>query len=115
MAQKRINTKFVIALGGVVVGLMLLVLLAKKLRHERPDKYLEAGRKFVADGKYDEAVKNLRHAIALDPRNADIWTEYGDGLNNLSALDVEFLKRARDAWERALAVDPTNKVALSRL
>jgi tetratricopeptide (TPR) repeat protein len=116
MARKRINTKFIIVLGVIVLGLMLAVLLAKKfIIKEKPDKYLAVGREMMDQGKYEEAAKNFRRALALDSKNPDIWVEFGDSMNQLSGQDPEFLRRAREAWEQARNIDPTHKQALTRL
>src|SRR2546430_2050686 len=104
MARKRVNIKFIITLGVVVLGLMFAVLLAKKVFiRERPDKYIATGDEMYKAGKYEEAAKNFRLALRYDSKNHDTWVKFGDSLNQLSSVDPEFLNKAREAWERALA------------
>ncbi|HEX8521136.1 MAG TPA: tetratricopeptide repeat protein [Tepidisphaeraceae bacterium] len=115
MARKRVNTKFLITLGVIVMVLMFGVLLAKKFKREKPDKYLAVGREAMEKQNYEEAVKNFRRAVQLDNKNADNWSDYGDALNMLSSVDPQFLAKAREAWEQAVTINPGHKAALERL
>src|SRR5688500_10056883 len=115
MARKRVNTKFIIILGAVVLGLMFLVLILPKIRKEKPDKYLAVGREMMEQQKYEDAVKNFRKALSLDQKNPDSWIEYGDAMNQLSGKDPENLRRALAAWEQARTINPGHKEALNRL
>ena len=83
---RRVNTKFLTILTGVVLGLAGAGVLAKKfLIRESPDKYVNAGNQLLAEKKYEEAAQNFAHAVALDPKNPALWVQYGDALNELSA------------------------------
>src|SRR5688500_4244616 len=107
---RRVNTKFLTILTCVVLGLAGAGVLAKKfLIRESPEKYVNAGNQLLSEKKYDEAARNFAHAVALDPKAPDLWVKYGDALNELSAVDAEYLSRARQAWESALAVDAAHK------
>src|SRR5687768_7935813 len=113
---RRVNTKFLTILTCVVLGLAAAGVLAKKfLIRESPDKYVNAGRQLMDEKKFDEAARNFAHAVALDPKNPALWVQYGDALNELSAVDPEFLMRTRQAWESALSIDAANKPALDRM
>ena len=116
MARRRVNTKFLTILTCVVLGLAVLGVLVKMfLIRESPEKYVAAGNQLMGDKKFDEAAKNFAHAVALDQKNPALWVSYGDALNEMSPQDTEYMNRARQAWESALAVDPTNKPALDRM
>ena len=113
---RRVNTKFLTILTCVVLGLLAVAVLASKfLIRESPDKYVNAGNQLLSEKKYEEAARNFAHAVALDPKNPALWVQYGDALNELSAVDPEYLARARQAWESALATDASNKPALDRM
>ena len=113
---RRVNTKFLTVLTIVVVGLGILGLIANKfLIHESPEKYINAGNEFLAAKKYEEAVKAYARAVGLDKNNPNLWVAYGDALNQLSSQDIEYMRRARSAWDQALAVDPNNRAALDRM
>src|SRR4051812_38376243 len=113
---RRVNTKFLTILTVVVVGLGLAALLAKKfLVRESPEKYVAAGQAYMGEKKYEEAVKNFARAVSLDSHNPSLWVAYGDALNQLSPTDVEYMRRARTAWDQALIVDPNYRPALDRM
>ena len=113
---RRVNTKFLTILTGVVLGLAVVGVGVKKfLIRESPEKYMAAGNQLLNEKRYDEAAKNFAHAVALNPKDARLWIAYGDALNEMSAQDAENLIHARRAWESALGVDPQNKPALDRM
>jgi tetratricopeptide (TPR) repeat protein len=113
---RRVNTKFLMILTVLVVGLGMAALLARKfLFRESPEKYVVYGQQMMSEHKYEEAVKNFAHAVALDQKNPSLWVAYGDAMNQLSPNDVEYMIRARKAWENALTVDVNNKPALDRM
>lgn len=113
---RRVNTKFLTILTVVVVGLGMLALIANKvLIRESPEKYVSAGTQFMADKKYEEAVKAYARAVGLDQKNPSLWVAYGDALNQMSSQDVGYMGRARQAWDQALAVEPGNMPALDRM
>jgi hypothetical protein len=53
--------------------------------------------------KFDEAIKNGREAIELDPNNVLAWTRLGSAY--FAAKD---LINAKAAWNKALNIDPSN-------
>src|SRR5215212_8304028 len=113
---RRVNTKFLTVLTVIVVGMGLVALLAKKfLVRESPEKYVVTGQQYMADKKYEEAVKSFARAVSLDSKNPQLWVQYGDALNQLSPTDVEYMRRARSAWDQALVVDPSFMPALDRM
>jgi len=113
---RRVNTKFLTILTCVVLGLMGVGVLASKfLIRESPEKYVNAGNQLLSEKKYDEAARNFAHAVALEPKNPGLWVQYGDALNELTPQDTDFLKRASEAWQNALAIDAAYKPALDRM
>ncbi len=112
MARKRVNTKFVVTLGIVVLGLMLAVLLAKKFRHENPAKYLTAGQALMKKGDYEGACRQFKRAVQIDQKNPESWVALGDAFNHMGG---DYLNKANDAWQQAVTIDPQNKPALERL
>src|SRR6184192_86701 len=113
---RRVNTKFLTIFTILLVGGLMGALLIKKFFiKESPEGYIARGTQLMAEKRYEEAVKNYQKAALLDPKNPSLWVAFGDALNELSPTDVEYMKRARDAWDKALAVDPTNKPALDRM
>src|SRR5688500_12737848 len=102
---RRVNTKFLTILTIVVVVLGVAALAANKfLVKESPEKYVAAGTTAMNEKRYEDAAKNYAQAVRLDNRNPSLWVAYGDALNNLSSIDVEYMRRARQAWDQALAV-----------
>ena len=113
---RRVNTKFLTILTIIIVSLAVLALVGNKfLFRESPEKYINAGKEYIAQKNYEEAVKAFNRAVNLDPRNPAVLVEYGDAVNQLSASDPTMAYQARAAWNQAVAVDPTNKAALDRL
>ncbi|HYO10091.1 MAG TPA: tetratricopeptide repeat protein [Tepidisphaeraceae bacterium] len=125
---RRVNTKFLTIFTSVVVGLGVAALIVNKFFiTESPEKYVAAGQAAMAEAaapqmsqeeknrRYTDAVNALGRAVSLDNKNPSMWVAYGDALNQLSPTDVEFMTRARRAWDQALLVDPQNKPALDRM
>lgn len=61
---------------------------------------------FVASGNLEYARSILLEAVSLHPRRADVWTLLGNALVDLDEPDA-----ARNAYERAAAIDPDSPVA----
>lgn len=85
-------------LGGVV---------AERPGQIEPLVYL--ARAQIASGDGPAAARTLLRALKLDPRRADLWTILGQ-LRTVEAQD-EVTPEARDAFSRALALEPTSPVA----
>jgi TolB-like protein/Tfp pilus assembly protein PilF len=97
---------------------------APKSRQTTPEAYSHylQGRHFFelasATG-YEQAIKELDDAIALDPSYAPAWSTLGAlywaGANNHLIDYAEGMRKAREATERALALDPDLAEPLSML
>lgn len=112
--------------------------LEKGQRKAKASWGLDSGRAAISEGRYDEAVKTLREALALDPENPEI----GETLNraiqaekegqakerarevqefSVKAIDLYSQNKFRssfDLWKRVLALEPSNALArdyLSRM
>ncbi len=67
---------------------------------------IEVGKFYFLNQKFDEAIAEYRKAIDLDARNADAYYNLGITLEAISDQDG-----ARDAFEKALELEPENKGA----
>lgn len=67
----------------------------------------ETGVTFARRGLWSQAVPQFRRAVELDPVNVPIWCRLGEALNH-----VDDLHGAREAYEKALAVDDKHPRAL---
>lgn len=114
MARRRVNTKFLIILTVVVIGVGMAGLIVAKVRRGDPEKYVKAATELVAQGEYEEAVKNYQQALSIEARQPDVWVAYGDAQAQLAHADPDNIGHAIRAWRQALQVDPGHKVAMSR-
>lgn len=113
---RRVNTRFLIVLTVIVLGLAVAVFVAQKVfLRDDPQEFVDAARELTEEKKYEAAEKNMRQAVALDQGRADLWLMYGDAASRLAGKDFEFAKIANGAWNKALEIEPANKEALSRL
>lgn len=67
----------------------------------------ETGVTFARRGLWAQAVPQFRRAVELDPVNVPIWCRLGEALNH-----IDDLAGAREAYEKALAVDDKHSRAL---
>lgn len=74
------------------------------------DGFAVRGRSLIDERDFVGAAVVLRHALALDPGHAIAWNNLGWALHQLG-----FLPEAIDAYERALAADPTLENARNNL
>jgi len=112
---RRVNTKFLIILTIVVVGLGVAALIVTKLRRGDPAKYIAQASQAVSEQRYEDAALLFKQALAIDGRRADVLVAYGDVQRQLVYKDPENVSRAFRAWQQALEVDPNNKEALTRV
>ena len=66
--------------------------------------FINKGRKFTKQKKYDEAIKAFTTAIRKDPKAARAWSGRGYAL-----LKAGKLKRAQKDFDHALTLDATDK------
>src|SRR5215217_6763134 len=114
---RRVNTKFLTIFTIAVVGLGMAALIINRFFvRESPEKYVVLGQQFMAEKKYEQAVTALGRASQLSGnKSPELLVAYGDALDKLSPEDIEFMVKARRAWDQALLVDPNYKPALDRM
>jgi tetratricopeptide (TPR) repeat protein len=66
------------------------------------------GQIHALEGRFDEAVRAQERALALEPANAQLWTNFAEIL-----LRSDHPERARDAAERATAIAPHQQKAIA--
>src|SRR5438874_8397855 len=113
---KRVNTRFLIILTGVV-ALAVLALLATHLVYFRKDPaaQVRAGDALLRQGKTREALERYKFALAQRPTDKDLLVKIGDAYNAMVVDDTQNLILARGAWSQAVANDPRYEPALDRL
>ncbi|MBI3548753.1 MAG: tetratricopeptide repeat protein [Elusimicrobia bacterium] len=67
------------------------------------EKHLQDSVSLVYSRRFEAAINALREALVLDPKNALAWTRLGSAY--FASGDK---KNAREAWKRALELDPKN-------
>jgi serine/threonine-protein kinase len=113
--QSQIATRVASALGIALGGA------EEQQLAERPTKSIEAYQLFLrarnktgADG-FREAVRLLEQAVAIDSTFVEAWSDLSINLARLYGLSLErtdvVKARAREAMERAVALDPTSAAA----
>lgn len=82
--------------------------LAKQLEAKPDDLqgWMLLARSYMVMQRYDEAASAYAHAAALEPKNATWPSSRGEAL--IYAADGTVTPKARDAFESALAVDPSD-------
>ncbi len=68
------------------------------------------GAEAVVDGRIDDAIRNLRYAIRLQPEFSDAWNNMGAAMRRTEQYEL-----AEFSYKRALQQDPGNYSALSNL
>src|SRR3954466_12391421 len=114
---RRVNTKFLIILIAVGMGLLLGGVAAKKFIHVRgdPTKLLAEGDKLHEAGEYDKAKDKYQQATGADPGSTEALIKLGDACAKLTPEDPMYLDQAHTAWNRAISVDPKFPPAMNRL
>src|SRR3712207_3712623 len=86
---------------------VLLLLAVVGAGQQKPGKleqvrdHYDAAQNFEQHGKWNEAGKEWRAALALAPRDARAWTNLGVALNR-----QEKTAEAFEAWRKAISIDP---------
>jgi tetratricopeptide (TPR) repeat protein len=68
--------------------------------------YQARGQSLIALGKYDAAVEDFNATLNVDNRNGDAWAGLG-----LAYEKQGNRQKASESYQRALVVDPNNKLA----
>jgi CHAT domain-containing protein len=97
------------------------VLLEAVLNHPNAATHHAAGRLYLAEKKFEDAIKEFDEALKTDPNNAQLHSDYGAALfeysldlrsNDESGASVEALARSLEHLNHALALDPKLHEAL---
>ncbi len=113
---RRVNTKFLIILTLVVGGGGVAALVATKfLLKPNPDALVQQSDEALAAGDLDEGARFLQRAIGARPGDPTLRVRLGDVWLQQSRTDSDAPRRAMQAWNSALEVDPTHQPALDRL
>lgn len=113
---RRVNTRFLAILTTIILGGGLAAFVVQKLViRERPQRFVDAGKIYLQEGRFQEAAENFRQAVALDSSDPELRVLYGDVLHALSRDDIQLLGKARAAWSNALEIQPDYLPALQRL
>jgi len=81
---------------------------AESARRDAVERYLRA-RLFAADGEFQEALKEFRRAVELDPADGHLRKEYAEALRDFGILP-EAEQQARKAVELVPASAPAHRV-----
>ncbi len=112
---RRVNKRFLLILTIVVVGgLSILAGGAYYLMRPKPEKYIEAGDKFMAEKDYKAARDNYGQAYSLS-KDPLILVKFGDAMTQLAVSDPTLINQDVGAWRQALEIDPNCEPALRRL
>lgn len=117
---RRVNTKFLIILVTVCLGLLLGVVAGKKfvqkyLTRGDSSKLLAEGDKLYDAGEYDKAKEKYQQAAGADPGSTEALIKLGDACAKLTPEDPMYLEQAHGHWNRAVSLDPKCAPALERL
>lgn len=117
MARRKLNTKVVGVLVGIVAVGSISVLAANKLFKPSKDPRVleEQGDKAFAAGDFEQARGAFGGAAAIERGNANLRIKEGDTLIKLTRDDPANYVAAMRAWEMALGIDPNFKPALERI
>ncbi|MDR3253347.1 MAG: tetratricopeptide repeat protein [Endomicrobium sp.] len=72
--------------------------------------YIELGKFYFLNNKYDEAVSEFKKVLKINPSNAEAY--YNIGLIKETA---NLLEEAREMYSKALAINSDYKIARNRL
>ena len=70
-------------------------------------KFYQKARAKIEQGHYVEGIEELKKALAVDKKNADVWSLYGFAARKAGSLQV-----AEQAYDQALALNPDHLGAL---
>lgn len=81
------------------------------INKSNPEVFFNLGHIHLTQGDYDSAIRNLEACLALNPAYKDeVFSNLG-----ISYLKKELHDQARDAFRRALEINPSNAVARAHL
>src|SRR5205085_11615485 len=79
---RRVNTRFLIILTVVIVGLGGAALVVSRLKsHPNAHAHLNAGERLLKEGNYEAATGEYANAVRADPTNKELHVKLGDVAN----------------------------------
>jgi tetratricopeptide (TPR) repeat protein len=93
-------------LGLALIIISIILLFYHELKFLYLGKLIKHASDLRRNGRYQEALKPLKHALKLYPRYATAWNNKGNVLFNLG-----YYKEAMDCYNRALKLSPGYKIA----
>jgi predicted Zn-dependent protease len=113
---RRLNTRFLTILLLVVAGAGgALILAARFLIHEHPDRFIELGKQSMKDHKWQDAVNDFARAGNLAPHDPEIQMMLGTALDQVVQTDPSAIQLEVGAYQKALEIDPKYLPALKAL
>lgn len=74
------------------------------------ENYMAAGISYLFKGDYTSALRDLLEAVKYDNKNAEVWNHLGLAYYGKSELSL-----AKNAWEKALSINPVYTDARNNL
>lgn len=104
--QRRFWSVSIILLVGFVLGFGTSSAAAQVQEATRKavDQYITYAMTLATDGRLTEAIQALDKALALDPKNAEVYSLKGSCLERLNRL-----REAEEAYRQAIQLDPNYK------
>lgn len=116
---RRINTRFLIIASSVVLVLGLLgggAVAYKLMARKNPQPFIEGGHKYFAQANWEQAAAHFYRATQLKKTpDAELYMLLGDCFFNMTAQDMENLRRAIASYQQVLLLQPDHSQALHRL
>lgn len=116
---KRVNKQFLIILTAVVLlgafaGMAATYVLPRLMKKD-PKQFVNDSKQAEKDGNVEDAIGKYQAAVGTDQRDPQLRLELGDLYYRHVDADPQNLNKSHQAWESALAVDPTFRPAMERL
>ena len=116
---KRVNKRFLIILTAVVavgaVAGMAGTFVMQRLVKKDPKVYVAESERLEKDGDVEGAIGKYQAAVGADQTDPALRVELGKLYYRHVDADPQNFGKAHQAWESALAVDPTYRPAMEAL
>jgi len=113
---RRINTRFLGITVASVAGVVVVGYFAQKaLVTERPQTYIETGKRLLRERQWKDAAGNFAKAGKLDSTDASTQVLLADAMEQLRETDPKAGRGQFAALQRALEIDPKHMPALKRM
>jgi len=82
-----------------------LYISGEQMASEQGEKEMINGQKYLAEGRYDRALKAFQKAMKLSPEVADTFFNYAEAAQLVQETETE---RIVEAYKKAIELDPKN-------